>query len=72
LYSLNTFGIRQKEEVQNGECPFQAAPDLISGKWTVSIIHTLMSVTLRFKQLERAVSGINKRKWVKEWSYLNR
>lgn len=31
-----------------------------------SIIHTLMSVTLRFKQLERAVSGINKRKWVKK------
>ena len=48
--------IKQKEEIQKEECPFQAAMDLISGKWTMSIINTLMLGTLRFKQLEHAIS----------------
>ncbi|MCF0069799.1 winged helix-turn-helix transcriptional regulator [Dyadobacter sp. CY261] len=33
--------------------------DLISGKWKMLIINTLMLGTLHFKQLERAISGIN-------------
>lgn len=44
--------------------------DLISGKWTMSIINTLMSGTLRFKELERAVTGINTRMLVKELKQL--
>lgn len=63
---LQPFMIKQKIEIQNGECPFRTAMDLISGKWTMSIVNTLMSGTLRFKQLERAVSGINTRMLVKE------
>lgn len=62
--------IKQKEEILDEECPFQAAMDLISGKWTMSIINTLMSGTLRFKELERAVSGINTRMLVKELKLL--
>ena len=62
--------IKQKEEIQKEECPFQAAMDLISGKWTMSIINTLMLGTLRFKQLERAIDGINTRMLVKELKLL--
>lgn len=62
--------IKEKAELQDGECPFQAAMNLISGKWTMSIINTLMGGTMRFKQLERAVTGINTRMLVKELKLL--
>ncbi len=62
--------IKQKEEIQKEECLFQAAMDLISGKWTMSIINTPMLGTLRFKQLERAIDGINTRMLVKELKLL--
>jgi DNA-binding HxlR family transcriptional regulator len=60
----------EKTELPGTECPFQAAMDLISGKWTMSIINTLMGGTMRFKQLERAVTGINTRMLVKELKLL--
>lgn len=62
--------IEEKAGLHNTECPFQAAMDLISGKWTMSIINTLMIGTMRFKQLERAVAGINTRMLVKELKLL--
>ncbi|SDF90146.1 transcriptional regulator, HxlR family [Dyadobacter soli] len=62
--------IKEKAELQADECPFQAAMDLLSGKWTMSIINNLMAGTLRFKQLERAVTGINTRMLVKELKLL--
>lgn len=40
--------------------------DLMSGKWTLTIIHTLMSGKMRFKGLERAIPGINTRMLVKD------
>lgn len=55
----------KKEENNNQNCPFQEAIDLISGKWTMTIINTLMSGKMRFKELERNISGINTRMLVK-------
>lgn len=51
-------------------CPFQEAMDLISGKWTMSIINNLMAGKMRFKELERSVAGINTRMLVKELKQL--
>lgn len=56
----------ENTEVPHEACPFQTAMDLISGKWTLSIINTLMCGKMRFKQLERAVVGINTRMLTKE------
>lgn len=60
----------KKEEKKEQSCPFQEAMDLISGKWTMSIINTLMSGKIRFKELERNVTGINTRMLVKELKQL--
>lgn len=60
----------KKEENNNQNCPFQEAMDLISGKWTMSIINTLMNGKMRFKELERNVTGINTRMLVKELKQL--
>lgn len=60
----------KKEENKIQPCPFQEAMDLISGKWTMSIINTLMNGKMRFKELERSVTGINTRMLVKELKQL--
>lgn len=57
---------RQKKSEQNEPCPFREAMDLISGKWTMSIINHLMTGKMRFKELERSITGINTRMLVKE------
>lgn len=54
-----------KEENKSQNCPFQEAMDLISGKWTMTIINTLMNGKVRFKELEGNISGINTRMLVK-------
>ena len=60
----------KKEAKKVAPCPFRETMDLLSGKWTMSIINTLMSGTLRFKELERGVTGINTRMLVKELKQL--
>lgn len=60
----------KEEENKSQLCPFQEAMDLISGKWTMSIINTLMNGKMRFKELERNVTGINTRMLVKELKQL--
>ncbi|MCG8328416.1 MAG: helix-turn-helix transcriptional regulator [Chitinophagales bacterium] len=47
-------------------CPVLRGLSIIRGRWTLPIIHTLMDGTKRFKELERAVHGINTRMLVKE------
>lgn len=42
----------------------------MSGKWTMTIINTLMSGKLRFKELERSIPGINTRMLVKDLKQL--
>lgn len=56
---------QEKNNKELSECPFQEAMDLISGKWTMTVINTLMEGKLRFKELERAIEGINTRMLVK-------
>ena len=56
---------QEKNRKKLSECPFQEAMDLISGKWTMTIINTLMAGKLRFKELERTIEGINTRMLVK-------
>lgn len=53
-------------------CPFQEAMDLMSGKWTMTIINTLMAGKMRFKVLERSIPGINTRMLVKELKQLEK
>lgn len=60
------------ETQKNNTCPFQEAMDLMSGKWTMTIINTLMAGTMRFKELERAIPGINTRMLVKDLKQLEK
>lgn len=62
--------LQAKKESKKDPCPFQEAMDLISGKWTMSIINMLMTGTMRFKELERNVTGINTRMLTKELKQL--
>jgi DNA-binding HxlR family transcriptional regulator len=57
---------QNKKSENTAPCPFREAMDLISGKWTISIINNLMTGKMRFKELERSVAGINTRMLVKE------
>lgn len=57
----------EKKVKRNTEvCLVLQGLSIIRGRWTLPIIHTLMSGTMRFKELERAVQGINTRMLVKE------
>ncbi|WP_073173683.1 winged helix-turn-helix transcriptional regulator [Chryseobacterium vrystaatense] len=44
----------------------QSALEVLGGKWTFLIIYTLLDGKKRFKELERAVIGINTRMLVKD------
>lgn len=62
----------KKEQKKVEVCPFQEAMDLISGKWTMSIINNLTLGKMRFKELERSIAGINTRMLVKELQQLEK
>lgn len=48
-------------------CPFRYTLQVLQGKWRFAIIHSLLNKgTLRFKELERDISGITPRMLVKE------
>jgi DNA-binding HxlR family transcriptional regulator len=43
-----------------GECPFEAAMQVLEGKWKLLILHQLCERgTMRFKELERRIPNIN-------------
>lgn len=44
----------------------QSALQVLGGKWTFIIVYTLLDGKKRFKELERAVIGINTRMLVKD------
>ncbi len=53
------------------ECGFRQTLDVLEGKWKFAIIHSLLKHgTMRFKVLERDVSGITARMLVKELKLL--
>ncbi len=48
-------------------CPIRNTIELIGGKWTFSIVYFLhQQGTMRFKELERGIEGINTRMLVSE------
>ncbi len=53
------------------KCPIRNSVELIAGKWTFSIIYMLLkNGKKRFKELERAIEGINTRMLVKDLKML--
>lgn len=42
-------------------CPVETTLGILSGRWTVMIIHQLLEGTKRFNQLQRELSGITHR-----------
>ena len=49
------------------ECPFRLTMSILEGKWKLPIIYSLCNTEiLRFRELERDVSGITPRMLVKE------
>lgn len=58
------------EKMEKKICTIQVALDVVGGKWTFPIISALLRRTLRFKELERTIPGINTRMLVKELKLL--
>lgn len=57
----------QKNSTECAEkCVIRDILDVIGGKWSIPIIHTLFDGTKRFRELERSIPGINTRMLVKE------
>jgi len=56
------------EKINNPQkaCSIKEVLDVIGGKWAMPIIYNLSKGKLRFKEIERAVEGINTRMLVKE------
>ena len=47
-------------------CPVETTLGILSGRWTVMIIHQLLEGTKRFNQLQRELSGITHRTLAKQ------
>lgn len=62
--------IKKLKKITNTSCPIRNTIELIGGKWTFSIIYVLLNGKMRFKELERAIEGINTRMLVKELKML--
>jgi DNA-binding HxlR family transcriptional regulator len=56
----------KKIRVNENSCSLREVLDVIGGKWAMPIIYVLSKGTLRFKDLERSIVGINTRMLVKE------
>jgi DNA-binding HxlR family transcriptional regulator len=58
----------ENKKIKNSEksCSLREVLDIIGGKWAMPIIYHLSKGTMRFKELERTVEGINTRMLVKE------
>ena len=56
----------KKISTSHHSCSLKDVLDVIGGKWAMPIIYILSKGTLRFKEIERAIVGINTRMLVKE------
>lgn len=54
------------------DCPIRNTVELVSGKWTFSIIYILLKGTKRFNELEKEIEGINTRMLVKDLKMLEK
>jgi DNA-binding HxlR family transcriptional regulator len=58
--------IEKKNKDFQKSCSLKEVLEIIGGKWAMPIIYHLSKGTMRFKELERTVEGINTRMLVKE------
>ncbi len=56
----------KKIHISEKSCSLRDVLDIIGGKWSMPIIYILSKGTMRFKELERSIEGINTRMLVKE------
>ena len=65
---MDTFSFKnvQKNFSLYLDCPVRLSLDVIGGKWKLPIIHQLWDGTMRYKELERAISGITPKMLIKE------
>lgn len=56
----------KKLKISEKTCSLKDVLEIIGGKWAMPMIYILSKGTLRFKELERSVEGINTRMLVKE------
>jgi DNA-binding HxlR family transcriptional regulator len=66
IYSNGVNSTEMQKIEQKNICDMQSALQVLGGKWTFMIIYTLLDGKKRFKELERAVTGINTRMLVKD------
>lgn len=66
IYSNGVNSTEMQKTEQKNICDMQSALQVLGGKWTFMIIYTLLDGKKRFKELERAVTGINTRMLVKD------
>ena len=62
--------MNKKMKVEEIACPITRTMTIVGGKWSLPIIYVLMKETLRFKELERKLEGVNTRMLVKELKHL--
>ena len=61
----------EKKDVFN-DCAALKGMNIISGRWSLPIVHTLLTGAKRFKELERDLLGISTRMLVKELKTLEK
>ena len=58
------------KKIDFSDCPITKTAEVLGGKWSLTIIFSLIKETKRFKELERQIEGINTRMLVKELKQL--
>jgi DNA-binding HxlR family transcriptional regulator len=61
---------KKVKKISVNECPVQRAVEMVGGKWAFTVLYALTDGKKRFKELERAIEGINTRMLVKELKVL--
>lgn len=57
---------KKKIKISEQTCSLREVLEIIGGKWAMPIIYILSKGTLRFKEIEKSIEGINTRMLVKE------
>jgi len=57
---------KKKTKISEQTCSLKEVLEIIGGKWAMPIIYILSKGTLRFKEIEKSIEGINTRMLVKE------
>ena len=57
---------KKKTKISEQTCSLREVLEIIGGKWAMPIIYILSKGTLRFREIEKSIVGINTRMLVKE------